>query len=112
MRSLLVLVLIVVLLAVFNPDEQDFKAFVRDHAGEMVGSRAGGGRLGDVLGSLGGGLAADAVMRVTRRDNYYIFSTYTVDLTRGAATAQEWKFLGIATQFIELKRPDALEQAR
>ena len=109
MRTLLVLVLILVLLAVFNPDESDFKAFVRDHAGEMVGERVGGGALGDVLGGLGGGLAADAVMRVTRRDNYYIFSTYTVNLDGPAGEAQEWKFLGIATQFIELKRPDALK---
>ncbi len=109
MRSLLILILIAVLLAVFNPDESDFKAFVRDKSGEMVGEQVGG-RLGDVLGSLGGGMAADAVLRVTRRDNYYVFSTYTVDLDGPAATGNEWKFLGIATQFVELHRPDALKK--
>lgn len=108
MRTLLLLVIALVLLAVFNPGEDDFRAFVQKHAGEMAGQQIGGGEVGRVLGSLGGSVAADAAMRVTRRDNYYVASVYTVDFDGPTGTANEWRFLGIATQFIELHRPDAL----
>ena len=108
MRTLLLLVIAAVLLAVFNPDTDDFRAFVQDNAATMAGEQIGGGDVGRVLGSVGGSLAADAAMRVTRRDNYYVWSVYTVDFDGPTGTDNEWRFLGIATQFIELHRPKAL----
>lgn len=107
MRSLLLLVLIAVLLAVFNPGMDDFSAFARDKAGELAGGQVGG-EAGRLLGGLTGGLVGSNIERVTRRDNKYLFSTYTVDLDGPVATGNEWKFLGVATQFIELQRPNAL----
>ncbi len=108
MRTLLLLLLVAVLLAVFNPGREDFQAFVRDQAGEMIRGQVGGGGLGDALSGLGGSLAASNLNRVTRRDNYYVFSLYTIDLDGPAGEANEWRFLGIATQFIELHRPETL----
>lgn len=108
MRTLLLLVIAVVLLAVFNPDTDDFRAFVQENAAKLAGEQVGGGDLGRVLGSVGGSVAADAAMRVTTRKNYYVGSVYTVDLDGPTGTDNEWRFLGVATQFIELHRPKAI----
>ena len=112
MRTLVLLALLAVLLAVFNPGMDDFTAFAREKAGEFAAGEAGrsgiGGEAGRILGGVVGGLAGSNIERVTRRDNKYLWSTYTVDLDGPVATGNEWKFLGIATQFIELQRPDAL----
>ena len=108
MRTLLLLVIAVVLLAVFNPDTDDFRAFVRDNAGELIEGQTRtriGGDAARVLGDLGASVAVGPAMRVTRRDNYYVASLYTVDFDGPVGTDNEWRFLGIATQFIELHRP-------
>ena len=107
MRTLILLVIAVVLLAVFNPDTDDFRAFAGENLSKM-GEDQIGGDIGRILGSVGGTVGANAVMRVTKRDNYYAWSVYTVDFDGPTGTANEWRFLGIATQFIELHRPDAI----
>ncbi len=111
MRSLILLLILVVLLAIFNPGMEDFQAFARDITGEMISGQVGDSGLGSILSGLGGSLAASNIDRLTVRDNYYIFSTYTIDLDGPSREGNEWKFLGIATQFIELHRPDALDRA-
>lgn len=108
MRSLLLLILVAVLLAVFNPRMDDFQEFVRERSGELISSQVGEGGLGGILSGLGGSLAAQNVRRLTDYNNYYVFSTYTLDLDGPTREGNEWKFLGIATQFIELQRPEAL----
>lgn len=108
MRTLLLLALVAVLLAVFNPRMEDFQAFAREQAADLAGAQVGEGRVGEALGGLLGGAVGRNISRVTRRDNNYLWSTYTVDLDGPTGTANEWKFLGIATQFIELRRPEAL----
>lgn len=108
MRTLLLLVIAVVLLAVFNPDTEDFRAFARENASKLAGEQIGGGDIGRVLGGLGGSMAVDQAMRITRRDNYYVWSVYTVDFDGPTGTDNEWRFLGIATQFVELHRPAAI----
>lgn len=108
MRTLVTLVLIAVLLAITNPPPDSFQRFVEGRAAEMVASEAGGGKFGQIVGGLTGDAAARTLMRVTDRKNYYVASVYTIDLDGIAGTENEWKFLGIATQFVELQRPAAL----
>ena len=108
MRSLLLLVLVAVLLAVFNPGMEDFQEFIRDRSEEVISGQMGDGGLSSILSGIGGSLAAQNVRRITRYENYYVFSTYTLDLDGPGREGNEWKFLGIATQFIELHRPESL----
>ena len=108
MRTLVTLVLVLVLLAIFNPTPDAFQRMVEGRASEMVAAEAGGGKFGALVGSVTGDAAARTLMRVTERKNYYVASVYTIDLDGIAGTANEWRFLGIATQFVELQRPAAL----
>ncbi|MBE2185212.1 MAG: DUF4359 domain-containing protein [Rhodothermales bacterium] len=111
MRTFVTLILVLVLLAIFNPTPDAFEQMVEKRASEMVAGEAGevgGGKFGALLGNVTGAAAANTLMRVTERKNYYVASVYTIDLDGIAGTANEWKFLGIATQFIELQRPAAL----
>lgn len=108
MRTFVTLILVLILLAIFNPTPDAFEQMVEKRASEMVAGEAGGGKFGALLGNVTGAAAANTLMRVTERKNYYVASVYTIDLDGIAGTANEWKFLGIATQFVELQRPAAL----
>jgi hypothetical protein len=108
MRIALFLVILVLLFAT-NPGPASFREFVADRAGEIVQSSRvnllpGGG----LLGSLGAGLAGRIASEFAHRDNYFLFSIYTLDFDGPNRRGQEWKFLGIASRFVELDRPEAL----
>ena len=103
--GLVVLILAVIALALFNPDMEDFQMFVQTHTEELIREEMGDGLLSEALSSLGSSLAADHVDEVTERDNYLIFSTYTIDVDRND-DGDEWRFLGMAGQFLELERPE------
>ncbi len=113
MRLLLVLLLVAaVALFVTNPDEDDFEAFVEDVVSEQVEGAAGlatGGVLGGVLGEVGGMLTGRLARRYADRDNYGLFSVYTLDFDGRARDEEEWRFLGIGSVFVELERPASLE---
>ena len=111
MRTLLILVLIAVLLAAFNPNMDDFRQHVRTHSERIVQQEAGDTALGQLLSGAAAALAGRYVDRVTERDNYLVLSIYTMDLDGPEESGNEWRFLGIAKQFIELERPDALQEA-
>ncbi len=111
MKLLFVLGILVGTLALFNPTEADFRAFVQERMTDTisdVGRAAGGSFLGVVAGEIGGRLASTLAAETVERDNYFAFSIYTVDLDGPDRGDEEWKFLGVARQFIPLKKPASL----
>lgn len=111
MRILLILGVLIGTLAIFNPDEEDFRSYVTERANEAISDRArsAGGRIfSDIVGSVGGTLAGHVASRTVVRDDYIVFSLYTIDLDGSQRTGEEWRFLGIAKQFVPLNTPDSL----
>lgn len=108
MRTFALLVFVAVLLAITNPRPEQFREFVREQSEALITQQTGGGILGRFLGDLGSTLAASNVDRVTSRKNYYFWSIYTVDLDGPSNTENDWRFLAIATQMVELQRPAML----
>ncbi len=107
MRTLLLaLTIIVIALAVFNPGMDKFEAFVRNRTELAIQEETGDTMLGRALSGAGAAIAEEYVSRVTDRKNYYVFSTYTIDLDSRSGQEQRWKFLGIAGQFFELESPE------
>ncbi|MEX1055135.1 MAG: DUF4359 domain-containing protein, partial [Rhodothermales bacterium] len=58
----------------------------------------------------GANLAGEYVDRITERKNYFVFSTYTIDLDGPDEEGDEWEFVGVADQFIETARPESMEE--
>ena len=108
--GIVVAILAVVSLAFFNPGMDEFRTFVKAHAEGMIQQETGDTALGRALSGAGASLAAQYVDRVTDRRNYFVFSTYTIDLDGDEAEAEEWKFLGLAGQFVEMDRPASMEE--
>jgi hypothetical protein len=111
MRILLVAGVLLGTLALFNPDEEDFRSYVTERANEAISDRArsaGGSIFSDIVGSVGGTLAGHVASRTVRRDEYYVFSVYTIDLDGPQRRGEEWRFLGLAKQFVPLHTPDSL----
>lgn len=105
-RTLLpVLALVFVVLAVTNPNSEDFSDFVERRARHVVLEETGDTALGRVLSGAGGGLAAVLSERVTTRRNYVVFSTYTIDLDGEDEEGEEWTFVGIVGRFVEVEQP-------
>ena len=109
--GLVVLVLALIALAFFNPEMEDFQAFAGGQAERLLAQEIGDGDLGEALSGVGGALTRRYIDRLTERNNYVFFSTYTLDVDGPEQTENDWRFLGIAGQFIELQRPDALAEA-
>ena len=111
MRFLFFLVIVLGILAVFNPTREDFRAYAQERMADTISDRAraaGGGLFGDIGGAIAGGLAGSLASNAAQRDNYYVFSLYTIDLDGPSRDAEEWRFLGIAKQFIPLKKPASM----
>jgi len=105
------LVVLLATLALFNPKPDDFNAFVQQRMQDTISDRAreaGGGLLGDIGGAIGGTLAGALARHTAERDNYLVASVYTIDMDGDEQNAEEWRFLGIAGQFIPLHTPDSL----
>ncbi len=107
--GIVIVILAVIALAFFNPEMDDFRTFVRAQAEGMIQREAGDTALGRALSGAGGSLAGQYVDRITERRNYFVFSTYTIDLDGEESDVEEWKFLGLAGRFVELERPDSME---
>jgi hypothetical protein len=75
----------------------------------MIRREAGDSALGRALSGAGANLAGDYVDRITDRKNYFVFSTYTIDLDGPDEVGNEWEFLGIADQFIQTEQPESME---
>lgn len=100
--GIVVLILAVIALAIFNPEMEDFQLFVETHTEELIRDEVGEGLVPEAIARLGSGLAAQHVDRITERRNYFIFSTYTIDLD-ASDNGNEWRFLGMAGQFLKLE---------
>lgn len=89
---------IVALLALTNPDRDDFARFYADRASAGVARELGvSGPLGDVLGGAAQSLLEAAVRDVVDRRDFLLASTYTVP------TAEEDPlYLGVAGTFVPL----------
>lgn len=105
-------IIAVIALAFFNPGMDDFRTFVRAQAEGMIQRETGESELGGLLSDVGGSLAGRYIDRITERRNYFVFSTYTVDFDGDDSEAEDWRFLGIAGQFVELDRPESIEAER
>jgi NhaP-type Na+/H+ or K+/H+ antiporter len=109
MRVALVFVAVLALaLALTNPGFDRYERFVDDVVTQILIAEAGGLPGGDLISALGGPLASHLARRHTRRDNYIVFSVYRLDMAAVGLRGQEWRFLGIGTQFVELERPESL----
>jgi hypothetical protein len=105
---LIVLLFVAVALVATNPGPESFERFVREHAARQIEAQnlPGGG----LLGQLGGGLLGQMARQHVERDNYLLFSVYTLDLDGPQREGEEWRFLGIGTTFLELQRPESLRE--
>lgn len=113
MRTAIVVVLLALIaLFFFNPGMDAFKTFIETRSEVVLREQTGEGALGRALSALGSSLAGSYVDRVTERADYLFFSTYTIDLDGPDEEGEEWRFLGMAGQFLELDRPEALEENR
>lgn len=102
--GIVVAALAVIALFWFNPTMADFQRWVGTQTEGLLRTETGTGELGRILSELGADLAERHVARFTERTNYVLFSTYTIDFD-GVDNGNEWRFLGMGGQFIELERP-------
>lgn len=107
MRRLLGLAAVVLIggLVLTNPGLDAFSAFVEDRSARILQRETGNSPVGRAIAGAGAGLAASFVDRVSQRQNYFVFSIYTIDLD-GTPNDADWRFLGVGRQFIELDAPD------
>lgn len=108
--ALVVLILAVLALLWLNPSMDDFQTFVELKSEELLLGETGDNALGRALSSLGGSLAGSYVDRITERTNYFVFSTYTIDLDGAEAQGEEWEFIGIGGRFLQLDAPESVEE--
>lgn len=109
-RLLLILVAVaLVALAVTNPHMDDFETFASDYLEkelqDEIQKRTGSSALSRLLAGAGARLAGPHLDRVVTRGNYFVASTYTVDLDGEQADKMEWRFLGIGGRFVPLETP-------
>lgn len=93
---LIIMFLVLVLLFATNPEEQQFKGFLKNKIMEQAEDDES--LAGDLTRILSGP-AASLAEAGTSRKNYYLFSTYEMGLP-----GDEGLYLGILDQFIRLKK--------
>lgn len=94
--GLIIIILVLVLLFATNPDEQQFRGFLKDKIMEQA--KGDDSLAGDLTRVLSGPAASLAEMGTSRK-NYFLFSTYEMGLP-----GDESLYLGILDQFIRLKK--------
>lgn len=98
---------------VSNPTEPQFKAFAEAQIeariqDEMSKRSFGGSELGAYLKGMASEFLSKFAERNVVRKNYYVFSIFILDVPEDV-DKKDWRFLGIAGQFIPLERPEILE---
>ena len=113
MRTAIVVILLsLIALYLFNPDMEDFRVFAATQSELLLQRELGEGVLGRALSGAGSALTERYVDRVTERHDYFVFSTYTLDLNGPDEEGEEWRFLGIVGQFFETERPASLRDVQ
>jgi len=106
MRIGLVLLLTVAgVLYLYNPKPRAFEEYVRNRAAEHLQQELGSSAVGRAFADAGADLAAVLARKAARRDNYYLWSIYTVDPDGDDGEKDYWRFLGIGSQFFLIERP-------
>ncbi len=105
-------VLVIIALLWLNPGMDKFRTFVGERSEELLLNETGDSAIGRALSTLGGSLAGSYVDRVTEHKNYFLFSTYRIDLDGEGTEEEEWAFLGIMGLFIEMDAPATVEARR
>ena len=101
--SLILFVALLVGLAVTNPGLDDFGRFAQETISDEIARQVPG--IGG-LGEYGARLVAPYVAKQATRTDYGLASVYDLDLTGPNVRGAEYRFLGIAGQFVPLDRPD------
>jgi hypothetical protein len=101
----IVLAIALFVLAALNPGMGAFETYVENQSEQIIRQETGDSPLGRALSGAGAGLAGAFAQKFADRNNYLIFSTYTLDIDRDGTADR--KFLGIARQFFELDAEDA-----
>ncbi|MEM6646266.1 MAG: DUF4359 domain-containing protein [Bacteroidota bacterium] len=106
MKKLLAFLVLVGLLLFTNPSMSDFTTFVEDKLSDEIIGEVGDSAGGRLLAGLGSGLVGMIADGATERSNFLVASTYTIDIDGSDEPGNQWRFLGIGGQFIELESPD------
>jgi hypothetical protein len=91
--TMLMMVLVLALLYVTNPDEDQFKTHLKEHYKKEAQKDKELGEIKEILS----GPAAWVVGLTTERKNYWFFSSYTV-----IVLGEEETYLGVINRFIKL----------
>ncbi len=93
-----------------NPDMDDFRSYVKEESKRMIQESARAPGLSEAIAGAGGEFAQSFVDEVTRREDYYLFSTYEIDLTPLNRSDKPFKFVGVGGTFINLRKFDARQK--
>lgn len=111
MKSTLPILVVLGLSAVLyalNPAPEEFEAFVERRVEQRMSEGGGNSnRLGRLLTEMGSSIVGSIAARVSERQNYLVFSIYTVDIGGDGDPDEAWRFLGVAGQFIEISGPES-----
>ena len=103
---LIVLLGVAGFLFISNPTQDDFEVYIQERVADHLEDEAGDRALGRLLTDLGSDIVGSLAARVAERNEYFLFSTYTVDVGADGDPDEAWKFLGIAGFFVELSSPE------
>ncbi|SRR5690554_6923476 len=106
------MILAIIALMYFNPDMDDFRLFVEDRSEQFLLEETGDDAFGRALSGIGSSLAGTFVDRITTRRNFFVFSTYTIDLDGPQEEGNEWRFVGIAGRFLTTEEPEGLRRQK
>lgn len=105
---LLLAAIALVILAVLNPGMDEFEVFAAQQSELMIEQEVGESALGRVLSGAAGSVVEAYINRIAERDNFLLFSVYTIDLDGPEAGEEEWRFIGIAGRFFVMEKPESL----
>jgi len=101
MKRLIVLIIVIIIcfgLNITNPAREDFQVFINDVISKEFISNTDNGVLVNFISGVASSFVSKTAYNSTTRDNYYLFSIYTVNLMD-----EEYKFIGIFNTFIPLE---------
>jgi len=103
----ILVVVAAVALAVTNPSMDDFSTFISEYSEDVIEREVGDSAVGRAIARFGSSLAGDLIERATERNNYVVLSTYAIG--DNDESGDPWTFVGIGGQFLELNRPEDLQ---
>jgi len=107
----IVLLAVGLALALTNPGPSDFQRFAEEQLEEVLVEQLGDSPLGRALAGAGSRFAGPLIRDATERDNYVLFSRYTLRLGSSSDDRNTWVFVGIGGHFLEWQPPDDLNES-